>query len=276
MRWEPERGLPVRRLPGSGRDSVFAFRHELERWQRSGPVRPGVETATAPQAAAGAGAVSSAVPRGRRRWLLAGAGALALGGLTIATIGAVNWLGRPDSRQQPVVPRQEARARASADRALVVLPFVRLELSTPGGWTGTVTVADGGAAQFGPSGNHPGVILRPRVGKGVLMLEIDRVDGRPVKDAGARSQPFVLVLDPDVTVQVPQPFPFFVRWVSGGSSPKSRTRHALVRLHRRRVAALTVARTGAARSARCLDMASAEDLRIAGHAAPLCALVVTR
>jgi hypothetical protein len=77
-----------------------------------------------------------------------------------------------------------------------------------------------GAAQIGPSADHPAVILRPRIARGVLMLEIARSDGRPVKDGAATSQPFVLVLDPNVAVQVRQPFRFSLRWVSGGASPK--------------------------------------------------------
>ncbi|HVM76339.1 MAG TPA: hypothetical protein VMT75_11890 [Candidatus Saccharimonadales bacterium] len=31
-RWEVERGLPVHRVPGAGRGSVFAYREELDRW----------------------------------------------------------------------------------------------------------------------------------------------------------------------------------------------------------------------------------------------------
>jgi tetratricopeptide (TPR) repeat protein len=34
-RWEAERGLPVHRLPGSGRSAVFAYSHELADWLRS-------------------------------------------------------------------------------------------------------------------------------------------------------------------------------------------------------------------------------------------------
>lgn len=33
-RWETERGLPVHRLPGSGRSAVFAYSHELAEWLR--------------------------------------------------------------------------------------------------------------------------------------------------------------------------------------------------------------------------------------------------
>ena len=31
-RWESERGLPVHRLPGNGRSSVFAYTRELADW----------------------------------------------------------------------------------------------------------------------------------------------------------------------------------------------------------------------------------------------------
>lgn len=36
-RWETERGLPVHRVPGSGRSAVFAYTHELNGWLRSRP-----------------------------------------------------------------------------------------------------------------------------------------------------------------------------------------------------------------------------------------------
>jgi tetratricopeptide (TPR) repeat protein len=32
MRWEKDRGLPVRRVPGSGKASVYAYKEELKRW----------------------------------------------------------------------------------------------------------------------------------------------------------------------------------------------------------------------------------------------------
>lgn len=36
-RWEISRGLPVRRVPGTGRASVFAYADEIELWMRAGP-----------------------------------------------------------------------------------------------------------------------------------------------------------------------------------------------------------------------------------------------
>ena len=38
-RWEKQRSLPVRRLPGSGRATVYALVHELDQWMASSPVR---------------------------------------------------------------------------------------------------------------------------------------------------------------------------------------------------------------------------------------------
>jgi len=34
IRWEKQRGLPVRRIPGSGRQVVFAYPHEIDAWLR--------------------------------------------------------------------------------------------------------------------------------------------------------------------------------------------------------------------------------------------------
>jgi hypothetical protein len=41
-RWEESRGIPVRRLPGAGRASVFAYTGEVEAWLRGsdGAARP--------------------------------------------------------------------------------------------------------------------------------------------------------------------------------------------------------------------------------------------
>jgi Tol biopolymer transport system component len=36
MRWEQLRGLPVHRVPGGQRNAVFAFRHEIDEWLKSG------------------------------------------------------------------------------------------------------------------------------------------------------------------------------------------------------------------------------------------------
>lgn len=38
MRWEQHRGLPIHRVPGGQRHAVFAFKHELDEWLKSGPL----------------------------------------------------------------------------------------------------------------------------------------------------------------------------------------------------------------------------------------------
>lgn len=92
-RWEKQRSLPVRRLPGSGRATVYALVAELDAWLNSSPVRGGasdalsavaesernVETFADPSLPGAAGnsaeeigaAPLNAVPgwRGRRSWL---------------------------------------------------------------------------------------------------------------------------------------------------------------------------------------------------------------
>src|SRR6266478_977371 len=84
-RWETERGLPVHRLPGMGRGSVYAFAEELQEWlhkpetQLEGIAEPGpipAEPATAP---------AEPVSAPAKRWLtwIAVAG-LALAGIVVA------------------------------------------------------------------------------------------------------------------------------------------------------------------------------------------------
>ncbi len=58
-RWEVQRGLPVHRVPGGSRTSVYAYAHELEDWLKSPPAEaeppsepepePEIETAPPPQ-----------------------------------------------------------------------------------------------------------------------------------------------------------------------------------------------------------------------------------
>ncbi len=40
-RWEKERGLPVHRVPGGGRGTVFAFEEDLKKWLRSSQLKQG-------------------------------------------------------------------------------------------------------------------------------------------------------------------------------------------------------------------------------------------
>ena len=134
-RWEKQRRLPVRRLPGSGRATVYALVPELDEWLASsrlreaeprGAVMPPAlpdaavepESALTPGAEEGdaRGVVEPAPSAGRRpwrRWMLAGAAVVVLCGMGLAGAG---WRGRvggpggtasdtpPTSRVRSVVP----------------------------------------------------------------------------------------------------------------------------------------------------------------------------
>ena len=95
-RWETERGLPIHRLPGGGRSSVYAFSAELDEWLNFTPVEnlgpapqttppPAVETFSerpldlAPPFEVQTKTAYTAPPTGHRhRWRLAGAAVLLL------------------------------------------------------------------------------------------------------------------------------------------------------------------------------------------------------
>lgn len=100
----------------------------------------------------------------------------------------------------------------------MVIRTIDLRLARPDGWQSVLTVADGGAGQFGGLPGQPPVVLRPRLVEAGLMLEIARVDGRPVVDRPGPPTPFVLLLEPRKVVAVQRPFPFEVEW-AGGPAP---------------------------------------------------------
>lgn len=237
VRWEDQRGLPVHRLPGEGKEAVFAFRDEIELWQRSDSGRAGdgdpsadaappLESGSQRRAETGVpGSISSSIEgempaRVNRRRFLVGGITFAVAGLAICAVWFMGSPGRTQPRGGLDPGGHATRSRASSEPAPVILSYIQLDVAKPDGWKATIRVADGGAAQIGPSPDHPTVILRPRLTGASLMLEIARADGKPVKDGGAASQPFVLVLDPNVTVQVRQPFPFSVRWAGGEPPPR--------------------------------------------------------
>jgi hypothetical protein len=101
QRWEKERGLPVRRLPGGRRGQVHAYRVELERWLAGGEDAPRSEPAVA-------------APRGNgrptRRKLMGGIAGGA--GLAVAA-----WFGAGVLRRFPriVSGRMEGHALVAQD-----------------------------------------------------------------------------------------------------------------------------------------------------------------
>src|SRR6516165_4081692 len=75
-RWEKERGLPVHRVPGGGRGTVFAFTEELSAWLRSSEVAGGSVTvpdsaplSAAPDAQEKPTALSAAARPGASGWM---------------------------------------------------------------------------------------------------------------------------------------------------------------------------------------------------------------
>jgi len=85
MRWAAERGLPVHRVPGGGRASVFAMSSELDAWieaeagksAAADPVEPAAPTSTPPAAS----------PRRKLALAALGAGVLVAGVAAVGSIG---------------------------------------------------------------------------------------------------------------------------------------------------------------------------------------------
>jgi hypothetical protein len=218
-RWARRRQLPVRQISGS-RKSVFILPDELEEWQKAQKCEAGESSDAAPSGrAANPGVDQTKAPgaasraKTRRRDLATAVHAMgpkarvaAIGGVLVLLLVAATWLARP----RPTGTGRTAGA--------VVIRTIDLRLARPDGWQSVLTVADGGAGQFGGLPGQPAVVLRPRLVEAGLMLEIARVDGRPMVDRPGPPTPFVLLLEPRVVVAVQRPFPFDVEWAGGSAS----------------------------------------------------------
>jgi len=103
-RWDVDRGLPIHRVPGGGRASVYAYTSELDEWLK--PTKaPGpedtipAESSSAAFAAANASEMANSrvpeasVPRSvlRRNWLLAFCGLLLVGVVGTAVYSMGLW-----------------------------------------------------------------------------------------------------------------------------------------------------------------------------------------
>jgi Tfp pilus assembly protein PilF len=162
-RWEADRGLPIHRVPGGGRASVYAFRGELDEWLKSSNASeaegseagahqdsPGVAemapTGLAPEASSNPTSGQSAPLRPipwvfRRGWVLALSGLLAVALLIVAfrSSGAPLW-GRmhsmfAKSQPQPVsaVPAAVSDAEKSVARDLYLKGRYEWNQRTPDG-----------------------------------------------------------------------------------------------------------------------------------------------
>ncbi|UAJ08632.1 tetratricopeptide repeat protein [Glacieibacterium megasporae] len=149
MRWAAQRGLPVRRMPGAGRSSIYALPNELAAWLQS--ERPGGALATpaditpvATDIAAPPAPVGIAEGFRRRRLAYAGAGAVAVAGAVVAAIII--------SMRAPVAsPSRPAFADPAVERDYLAATY-DLDLRSPAslnravGEFGAVIARDPGAA----------------------------------------------------------------------------------------------------------------------------------
>ncbi len=99
-RWESIRGLPIRRVPGGTRTSVFAYVSELEAWL------------SAPRAPAAPAPADAATPPASRPLRLPIAAAIAI--VAVLVLGLVATL--PRTRPAPTIP---AEARALYDEGVI-------------------------------------------------------------------------------------------------------------------------------------------------------------
>lgn len=89
MRWAAERGMPVQRVAGQARSSVYAWPDDLDAWlRRSDDRAPPVEVAPVPAAPLPQAPVAIEVAErsgaGRRQWTVAAGAGLALIGIVLA------------------------------------------------------------------------------------------------------------------------------------------------------------------------------------------------
>jgi hypothetical protein len=206
----------VGRQAGETRDAVFAFRDELDGWQRSTLARTHEDAyASAPDSAprlcdiekqkkTGTALRSGANPRERILRVVAVVIALAC----IPVGAAVAW--RIASRPARSPGSAGSSAPGKADRP-VLASSVLLEVSCPDGWRATIGIVDGDTGQTFGSRGRPVLVLRPRLVDTGLRLETVRADGRPFKPPGQNA--LVILLKRGVAVGVTDPFEFDVKWV---------------------------------------------------------------
>jgi hypothetical protein len=226
MRWESTRDLPLRRLSGGPKDSVYAFRSELDAWMRSAETaHPETEN---PALHAGdersAAALAQSVPpetitegwpagsRSRPRLIVL------TGAVVVVSVCLVVAFAVTRQRPEPISSRavwsrspfpKSAGIETHVGAATGRRP-VQLHLLRPDGLMAQITILDGEAGYVGSLEGAFGIVLRPKLMPPRLLLEMARADGKPVK-AGAPG-PFTLALEPETIVDVPLPFAFKVEW----------------------------------------------------------------
>ena len=118
IRWSTERGMPVYRIPGRGRGSVYALSEELDEWLALGSTNSGGNTSV-PRPDAGLARATPADPPpdarankawpGPMRWLVGAVAAAALG------VGAYAWRTPQPADPVEVVPADPTTAKLYLD-----------------------------------------------------------------------------------------------------------------------------------------------------------------
>jgi hypothetical protein len=229
MRWEATRQLPVHRVGGRERDTVFANTAELDAWLLSARDRSPREAAGGPpedqqpEVHPPIGADSGepdAAPRvaarthpARRRLAL---------GIVVALFGLVGGGAavlreRPEwfadaGKPQPTAGRAATASRSGTPAAPRARSVV-LRLSRPDQAGVEMTLVDGEAGRTGGSPGRPALVLRPRFADGGVVLEVRRADGQPAKPNGSPREPMGILLERGVSVRVLTPYVFDVEWI---------------------------------------------------------------
>jgi len=118
IRWARERDLPVHRIPGGKTGTVYALRHELDRWARGVEVAPEPATEDEPEAVEASPPVR---PKRWGRWTLIGAATVVVLATAAFTLPVLNRAATSSRAPAPVLlPKDPAVAeRYLAARDLV-------------------------------------------------------------------------------------------------------------------------------------------------------------
>ena len=209
-RWEETRSLPVHRVPGRGRDAVFAATDELTAWRSQRKADLSAEDVVGfPPAPPAAETVRPNVPtvfRWRSSSIAVGVAAVAF---CIALAGYTANL-RPGSTVTPPSAGTDPLTKHTGNSSPGPQP-ITLRVTRPEGSPAVVGVAPGACAKF--ELQAAAVELCPQLTGETLLLQV-----RLASEGGAVRRGTRLLLERDVTVRVLDPAPFDVEWLSQESA----------------------------------------------------------
>jgi len=225
-RWEVARGLPIHRVNGAARDAVFAWPAELTEWlsrKSISPKAPGPQEVTPEEADIPLRGVSAdnrqelsslrpgSRPRRLRRpgILFAAASCVLLVLLGFAKHPSFDSAPRWASSTQ----RPSGTAQGTGEVALIV--------TGRDGSKTMIAIPLGDAGRVSGPGGQPIALIRPRPIENGRRMEVEIVFAPGSIPTDHQRPPLVLRLDPEVEVQVLEPFPFNLEWPgSPADSPR--------------------------------------------------------